>query len=80
VLIGGKWFGSPWPYLNMHLFFGLRSGMLWLQSKRCVVGVTMGIAFVCSVIVLKRVLSISSLNAASVPGFGEILCLSALFF
>jgi len=64
----------------MHLFFGMCSGMLWLQSKRCVVGVTMGIAFVCSVIVLKRVLSISSLDVALVLGFGQILWPSALYF
>jgi hypothetical protein len=80
LLIGGKWFGSPWSYLNMHLFFGLCSVMLWLQSKKCVVGVTIGIAFVCFVIVLKRVLIIFSLDADSIPKFGEILCLSALFF
>ncbi|XP_062173580.1 uncharacterized protein LOC133879045 [Alnus glutinosa] len=39
-----------------------------------------GIAFVCSVIVLKRVLSISSLDVASVPEFGQILWPSALCF
>jgi hypothetical protein len=64
----------------MHLLFDLCSIMLWLQSKRYVVGVTIRIAFVCSVIVLKRVLSISYLDAASVPEFGEIPWPSALCF
>jgi len=80
LLIGGKWFGFPWPYLNMHLLFGLFSGMLWKQSKRCAVGVTMEITFVCFVIVLKRALSISSLDVASVPEFGAILWPSVLCY